>query len=118
MIHVHGYLGELSDDTRTLARTAALVVGGRRHLADLDVDPDRQVVLGALTPALERLATLRPDQDALVVASGGARRMHDVPTATDLIPTAADTALIFEGGGMRGSFSTGILTALLEAEVF
>ncbi len=70
MIHVHGYLGELSDDTRTLARTAALVVGGRRHLADLDVDPDRQVVLGALTPALERLATLRPDQDALVVASG------------------------------------------------
>ena len=57
-------------------------------------------------------------QLALVVASGGARRMHDVPTATDLIPTAADTALIFEGGGMRGSFSTGILTALLEAEVF
>jgi precorrin-3B C17-methyltransferase/precorrin-6y C5,15-methyltransferase (decarboxylating) CbiE subunit len=28
------------------------------------------VVLGALTPALERLGALRPDQDALVVASG------------------------------------------------
>lgn len=70
MIHVHGYLGQLSDDTRALARTSALVVGGRRHLADLGVEPERQVVLGALTPALERLGALRPDQDALVVASG------------------------------------------------
>jgi precorrin-3B C17-methyltransferase/precorrin-6y C5,15-methyltransferase (decarboxylating) CbiE subunit len=70
MIHVHGYLGELSDDTRALAEAAALVVGGRRHLADLGVGPERQVVLGALTPALERLGALRPDQDALVVASG------------------------------------------------
>ena len=70
MIHVHGYLGELSDDTRALAKDAALVVGGRRHLADLGVAPERQVVLGALTPALERLGALRPDQDALVVASG------------------------------------------------
>ncbi|HOA27850.1 MAG TPA: precorrin-6y C5,15-methyltransferase (decarboxylating) subunit CbiE, partial [Arachnia sp.] len=70
MIHVHGYLGELSDDTRALAEASALVVGGRRHLADLGVEPERQVVLGALTPALERLGALRPDQDALVVASG------------------------------------------------
>ena len=70
MIHVHGYLGELSDDTRALAEAAVLVVGGRRHLADLGVGPERQVVLGALTPALERLGALRPDQDALVVASG------------------------------------------------
>ncbi|HHT13001.1 MAG TPA: precorrin-6y C5,15-methyltransferase (decarboxylating) subunit CbiE, partial [Propionibacterium sp.] len=35
MIHVHGYLGELSQATRDLARTATLVVGGRRHLAAL-----------------------------------------------------------------------------------
>ena len=52
MIHVHGYLGELSDDTRALAEAAALVVGGRRHLADLGVGPERQVVLGALTWAV------------------------------------------------------------------
>ncbi|MFT3889671.1 MAG: precorrin-3B C(17)-methyltransferase [Arachnia sp.] len=70
MIHVHGYLGDLSDETRALARTATLVVGGRRHLADLGVEEERQVVLGALTPALARLAELGPDDDALVVASG------------------------------------------------
>ena len=57
MIHVHGYLGQLSDDTRALARTSALVVGGRRHLADLGVEPERQVVLGALTPGQSMLIT-------------------------------------------------------------
>ncbi|HMR50181.1 MAG TPA: precorrin-3B C(17)-methyltransferase [Arachnia sp.] len=70
MIHVHGYLGELSPASRELARTADLVVGGRRHLADLGVDEQRQVVLGALTPALERIAQAGPDAEVLVVASG------------------------------------------------
>ncbi|RMB61639.1 precorrin-3B C(17)-methyltransferase [Tessaracoccus antarcticus] len=70
MIHVHGYLGEISPATRTLASTCALVVGGLRHLESLDVPEDRRVVLGALTPALERLSHLPPGQDALVVASG------------------------------------------------
>lgn len=70
MIHVHGYLGELSPATRELAKTATLVVGGRRHLADLGVEEERQVVLGALTPALERIAQAGPDADVLVVASG------------------------------------------------
>lgn len=37
---------------------------------------------------------------------------------TDLLPNAPETALIFEGGGMRGSFSSGFLTALLEQEIF
>ncbi|WGT46172.1 precorrin-3B C(17)-methyltransferase [Tessaracoccus lacteus] len=70
MIHVHGYLGGLSAETRALAASSALVVGGRRHLADLGVEPERQVVLGALTPAIERLAALGADEDALVIASG------------------------------------------------
>lgn len=70
MIHVHGYLGELSDATRELARTAALVVGGRRHLAELGVEEDRRVVLGALTPALARIKEADPADDVLVVASG------------------------------------------------
>lgn len=70
MIHVHGYLGELSPATRELAASAALVVGGRRHLAELGVEPERQVVLGALTPALERIAQADPADDVLVVASG------------------------------------------------
>lgn len=70
MIHVHGFLGELSPATRALADTAALVVGGARHLSDLGVEPERQVVLGALTPALDRLASLPEGVDALVIASG------------------------------------------------
>jgi len=32
--------------------------------------------------------------------------------------TAPDVALVFEGGGMRASYSSGVLNALLEAEVF
>ena len=70
MIHVHGYLGELSPATIVLARRCALVVGGSRHLDALGVPEDKRVVLGALTPALERLRTLGPDEDALVIASG------------------------------------------------
>ncbi len=70
MIHVHGYLGEISPATHELARTAHLVVGGRRHLDSLDVPEERRVILGALTPALERLSHLQPGQDALVLASG------------------------------------------------
>ena len=70
MIHIHGYLGELSPATRELATTATLVVGGRRHLADLGVEEERQVILGAITPALERVAQAGPDADVLVVASG------------------------------------------------
>ena len=41
-----------------------------------------------------------------------------MPTPSHLAPTAPDTALIFEGGGMRGSFTSGVINALLEAEVF
>lgn len=39
-------------------------------------------------------------------------------TSSPLLSNAPDTALIFEGGGMRGSFSAGVLSSLLEAEVF
>lgn len=70
MIHVHGYMGEISSATRELSRTCTLVVGGSRHLDSLDVPDHRRVVLGALTPALERLSQLEPGQDALVLASG------------------------------------------------
>lgn len=70
MIHIHGYLGEISPATRELARTCTLVVGGLRHLDTLEVPEGRRVVLGALTPALERLSHLEPGEDALVLASG------------------------------------------------
>lgn len=35
-----------------------------------------------------------------------------------LVSNVSDVALIFEGGGMRASFSSGVLTALLQAQVF
>lgn len=40
-----------------------------------------------------------------------------MPTA-QLTSNALDTALIFEGGGMRGSYTAGVLSGLLEASVF
>ena len=70
MIHVHGYLGEISPATRSLAERVALVVGGRRHLDALGVPDERRVVLGALSPAVERLKALPDGDDALVLASG------------------------------------------------
>lgn len=36
----------------------------------------------------------------------------------DLTSNVTDTALIFEGGGMRASYSSGVLAGLLEAEVY
>ena len=104
MIHVHGYLGDLSPATRDLARTAALVVGGRRHLAELGVDDDRSVVLGALTPALARIAQADPADEILVVASGDpgfhgiVRRLrlagHDVRVAPAVSSVAAAFASV------------------------
>ncbi len=70
MITVHGLLGAPSDALRTDAARAVLVVGGRRHLEALGVETARSVELGRLTPALDALAALPPDADAVVVASG------------------------------------------------
>ena len=70
MIHVHGYLGELTPALREVAASATLVVGGLRHLDALGVEEPRRVVLGALTPAVERLKALAQGETALVIASG------------------------------------------------
>lgn len=39
-------------------------------------------------------------------------------TESALTSNVTDVALIFEGGGMRASYSAGVLTALLEGEIF
>lgn len=70
MITVHGLLGVPSAALRTDAAAADLVVGGRRHLDALGVPEERRVVLGPISQAVERLAALPADADALVVASG------------------------------------------------
>ncbi|WP_040158971.1 precorrin-3B C(17)-methyltransferase [Nigerium massiliense] len=70
MITVYGYLGHIGEDVRRAAESAALVVGGRRHLDALGVEDDRAVVLGGITPAIERMLALGEGEDAVVVASG------------------------------------------------
>lgn len=70
MISVHGLLGQASLELRMTAASADWVVGGRRHLDTLGVPEDRRITLGALRPAIERVASIPSDQLVVVVASG------------------------------------------------
>ena len=101
MIHVHGYLGEISPATRSLAGRMALVVGGRRHLDALGVPDERRVVLGALSPAVERLKALPDGDDALVLASGDpgfhgiVRRLREEGLDLTVTPAVSSVAAAF-----------------------
>ena len=101
MIHVHGYLGEISPATRSLAGRVALVVGGRRHLDALGVPDERRVVLGALSPAVERLKALPDGDDALVLASGDpgfhgiVRRLREEGLDLAVTPAVSSVAAAF-----------------------
>lgn len=101
MIHVHGYLGEISPATRSLAGRVALVVGGRRHLDALGVPDERRVVLGALSPAVERLKALPDGDDALVLASGDpgfhgiVRRLREEGLELAVTPAVSSVAAAF-----------------------
>ena len=70
MISVHGLLGPPSLELRVAAASADWVVGGRRHLDILKVPDERRITLGALRPAVERVAAIPSDQLVVVVASG------------------------------------------------
>lgn len=70
MITVHGLLGEPGFDLRIQAAAADWVVGGRRHLDALEVEDERRITLGALRPAVERIATLPATDQIIVIASG------------------------------------------------
>ena len=70
MITVFGLLGQPSVELRIAAATADHVVGGRRHLDALEVPEERRIVLGALRPAVEKIATLPDDAQVVVLASG------------------------------------------------
>lgn len=72
-IHVYGYIGDaapLAASALDAVAQADVVVGGRRHLAALNVPAERQVVLGRLDPAIERLCALGEGERGVVVASG------------------------------------------------
>ena len=55
MITVHGHLGAPSEELRRAVAAASVVVGGRRHLDELAVPEDKRIVLGGLTPAVEKI---------------------------------------------------------------
>lgn len=70
MITVHGLLGEPSLELQLAASNADQVVGGRRHLDALEVPADRRITLGALRPAIAKIAELPPETEIVVIASG------------------------------------------------
>lgn len=70
MITVYGHLGTPSDELRRATAHADVVVGGTRHLDELDVPEPKRIALGALTPAVERIRELPEDTDVVVIASG------------------------------------------------
>ena len=101
MITVHGLLGAPSDALRADAARAALVVGGRRHLDALGVADERRVELGPLGPAVEALAALSPEADAVVVASGDplfygvVRRIRRAGLAVRVVPAVGSLQAAF-----------------------
>ena len=70
MITVHGHLGAPSEELRRAVAAASVVVGGRRHLDELAVPEDKRIVLGGLTPAVEKIRQLPEDTDVVILASG------------------------------------------------
>lgn len=101
MITIFGYIGRASHRLRDAVAEASLVVGGARHLDALGVEPERRVVLGAITPAIEALAALPSDQDAVVIASGDplfygvVRRMRQAGLMVKVVPAVSSLQLAF-----------------------
>lgn len=105
MITVHGLLGMPRVELRVAAATADWVVGGRRHLDALDVEPERRIVLGALRPAVERIAAMPDSAQVVVVASGDplyfgvvrALRAHGLRPEVVTAPSSVATAFAAVG---------------------
>lgn len=101
MILVHGYAGRRGHELRRAVADAALVVGGRRHLAALGVPESKSIPLGPLDPAIAALAALDPDQDAVVVASGDplffgvVRRLRLAGLQVRVVPEVTSLQLAF-----------------------
>lgn len=100
MIVVHGYMGDtarLRDDVAD----ATVVVGGRRHLDAAGVPEHKRVVLGPLNPAIDRMKSLGPNEDAVVIASGDplfygiGRRLRREGLAMRVVPAPTSVAAAF-----------------------
>lgn len=70
MITVYGHLGQPTDELRRACENADIVVGGRRHLDDLGVAEAKRIVLGALSPVVEKLKSFSEETNIVVIASG------------------------------------------------
>lgn len=101
MIRIFGYLGELSEQLRSEAAAADLVVGGVRHLDALEVDEPRRQVLGTIAPAIERIQSLPADAKVVVVASGDpllwgvTRRIRQAGLKVEVIPEVSSLQALF-----------------------
>lgn len=101
MITVHGYIGSPGAELQHAAAQADLVVGGQRHLDALAVPADRRIVLGPITPAIQALAELPDDANALVIASGDplfygiVRRIRQAGLKVRVVPALTSLQLAF-----------------------
>ena len=106
MITVHGLLGQPSLELRMTAASADWVVGGRRHLDTLKVPEERRITLGALRPAIERVATIPSDQLVVVVASGDplyfgvVRALRDEGLHPEVVTAPSSIASAFAAVGL------------------
>jgi precorrin-6y C5,15-methyltransferase (decarboxylating) CbiE subunit len=106
VITVHGLLGTPGAALRTAVATADWVVGGRRHLDVLGVEPWRRITLGALRPVVERLVGLAADSSVVVVASGDPgyfgvlRALRAAGLRPAVVPAVSSVAAAFAAVGL------------------
>lgn len=106
MITVHGLLGQPSLELRMSAASADWVVGGRRHLDTLGVPEERRIVLGALRPAIEKVAAIPSEAFVVVVASGDplyfgvVRALRDEGLHPEVVTAPSSIAAAFAAVGL------------------
>ena len=106
MIKVHGLLGAPDRALIEAAADADFVVGGARHLDALGVGQVRRIELGALSKAVERIKSLPPETDVVVVASGDplffgvVRRLRAAGFRPTVRPAVSSIAAAFAAVGL------------------
>ena len=106
MITVHGHLGAPSEELRRAVAAADVVVGGRRHLDELAVPENKRIVLGGLTPAVEKIRQLPEDTDVVILASGDplwfgvVRKLRSIGLRPKVVTRASSVAEAFARIGL------------------
>ncbi|MFT3862409.1 precorrin-3B C(17)-methyltransferase [Micropruina sp.] len=106
MITVYGLLGAPSPQLREAAARADVVVGGRRHLDALNVEPERRITLGALRIAVQQVRQLRDSAAVVVIASGDplffgiVRSLRAAGLRPAVVPAVSSVAAAFAAVGL------------------